>query len=130
MKSLTIYLVRDDRFGCVRWLCFYAALTFKIWAEGVDLLCSQVEIARGLEEQWDISQVHFSCGDARNASLKNVGVIMTTGEVWDADLRLQVVDRIARDASVGTVVVEYRSDHHQGLQTHFTTLLSHVDKVS
>ena len=91
------------------WLVFYAALGLGVPSVGYEILKCHVDAARRVAAANDVSEdlASFARGDATEAPLDGVRVVVLTSQCWDEALKTRVARRLAEDLAPGALAVDY-----------------------
>ena len=91
------------------WLVFYAALSLGVPSVGYEILKCHVDAARRVAAANDVSEdlASFALGDATEAPLDGVRVVVLTSQCWDEALKTRVARRLAEDLAPGALAVDY-----------------------
>lgn len=91
------------------WLVFYAALGLGVPSVGYEILKCHVDAARRVAAANDVSEdlASFVRGDAAEAPLNGVRVVVLTSQCWDEALKTRVARRLAEDLAPGALAVDY-----------------------
>lgn len=101
------YVVWGSSMG---WLVFFAGLTFGVPCAGFEILQTLHDTAT---RTFDLlpsnyrSVVTFKNDDMLSSSLESVGIVMLTSYCWDAVVREAACERLARDLTAGSIVIDY-----------------------